>query len=64
MEKNADGKLAVTRVVLRPKIELGGDSHLSRDALAKLHELAHEHCFIANSVLTSVTVEPESVEPE
>jgi organic hydroperoxide reductase OsmC/OhrA len=57
MEKNAEGRLAVTRVVLRPKIEFGGASP-SKEDLSKLHEQAHEHCFIANSVLTSVTVEP------
>jgi organic hydroperoxide reductase OsmC/OhrA len=57
LEKNADGKLAMTRVVLRPKIELAGAA-LPEPELAKLHELAHAHCFIANSVRTEVSVEP------
>lgn len=57
MEKNADGKLAITRVTLRPEIEFGGTTRPSSEELAKLHQLAHEHCFIANSVRTAVTVE-------
>ena len=57
MEKNAQGKLAVTRVVLRPKIRFSGATP-SAEELAKLHDQSHHACFIANSVLTEVTVEP------
>jgi organic hydroperoxide reductase OsmC/OhrA len=57
LEKNADGKLAVTRVILRPKIVFGGSDAPSSEDIARLHERAHQHCFIANSVHTSVTVE-------
>ena len=59
MEKNAEGKLAVTRVVLRPAVEFEGPKPPSAAELEKLHHLAHEHCFIANSVRTEVTVEPQ-----
>src|SRR5574337_1063163 len=58
MEKNVHGKLAVTRVVLRPRVRFSGSAAPSRDELAKLHEQAHQGCIIANSVLTTVTVEP------
>jgi organic hydroperoxide reductase OsmC/OhrA len=58
MSKNADGKLAVTRTVLRPRVDFGGERKPSREELAKLHERAHEECFIANSVKTEVVVEP------
>src|SRR5262245_56781890 len=58
MEKNEKGRLAITRVTLRPKIAFGGEKPPSAEQLAKLHEQAHEHCFIANSVLTQVSVEP------
>ncbi len=58
MEKNANGKLAVTRVVLRPRVRFSGSAMPSRDELARLHEQAHQGCIIANSVLTTVTVEP------
>ena len=55
MEKNEQGKLAVTRVVLRPEIRFGG-AKPSAEEIARLHELAHENCFIANSVRTAITI--------
>ncbi len=48
------GKLWMTRVILRPKVEIDAD----RQALMQIHHMAHEACFIANSVKTDVTVEP------
>lgn len=57
MEKGADGRIAVTRVVLRPDIEWGGERHPDEAAVADLHHRAHEACFIANSVKTEVVVE-------
>lgn len=56
LEKNANGKLAVTRVELHPRIEFGGDSAPTADELEMLHERSHHACFIANSVLTEITV--------
>jgi organic hydroperoxide reductase OsmC/OhrA len=58
LEKNADGRLAVTRVVLRPRIVFSGDKLPDAAELARLHERAHATCFIANSVTTDVRVEP------
>ncbi len=57
MEKNEEGRLAVTRVVLRPRIEWGGEKRPDAEAIEKLHHKAHEQCFIANSVKTEITVE-------
>ena len=56
MEKNAEGKMAVTRVTLRPEITYAGKrpTDAERD---HLHHEAHEECFIANSVKTEVVVE-------
>jgi len=56
MEKNADGKLAITRVTLRPKVAFAGAAPAA-EALARVHELAHESCFIANSVRCEIVVE-------
>jgi organic hydroperoxide reductase OsmC/OhrA len=56
LEKNADGKLAITRVELRPKITWGDDRKPSAEELDKMHHAAHENCFIANSVKTEVRV--------
>jgi organic hydroperoxide reductase OsmC/OhrA len=57
LEKNAEGKLAVNRVVLRPEIEFSGDTQPTAQELNDLHHKAHDYCFIANSVKTEVTVE-------
>jgi organic hydroperoxide reductase OsmC/OhrA len=57
MEKNENGKLAITRIVLRPKIRFGGSTQPTAEEVDRLHELAHENCFIANSVRTEITVE-------
>lgn len=59
MEKNADGKLAITKVSLRPRVTFGGSTTPSEEERAKLHESAHRNCFIANSVLTTVTVDEQ-----
>jgi organic hydroperoxide reductase OsmC/OhrA len=56
LEKNAEGRMAVTRVILRPAVEF--DAPPSPKVLAELHHKAHEKCFIANSVKTEVVIEP------
>ena len=56
LEKRADGKMAMTRVTLHPRVTWGG-SPPDEAAIADLHHRAHEACFIANSVTTEVTVE-------
>ena len=58
LDKNAESRLAVTRVVLRPRVVFSGDRIPSVEELASLHELAHKGCFIANSVKTEVVWEP------
>jgi organic hydroperoxide reductase OsmC/OhrA len=57
MERNADKRIAITRVVLRPKITWGGEPPGS-EKLDELHANAHKHCFIANSVTTEIEVAP------
>jgi len=51
------GKMAVTRVVLRPDIAWSGEKTPTAEELAALHHDAHDLCFIANSVTTEVVVE-------
>jgi organic hydroperoxide reductase OsmC/OhrA len=58
MEKNAQGRLAITRVTLRPDIRFSGESLPTQKDLDELHHAAHEECYIANSVRTEVRVEP------
>jgi organic hydroperoxide reductase OsmC/OhrA len=57
MERNAEKRIAITRVVLSPKITWGGEPP-KQEKLDELHENAHKHCFIANSVTTEISVEP------
>ena len=56
LEKNAAGKLAITRVELHPRIVYGGSKQPSAADLDWLHDKAHKECFIANSVTTEVKV--------
>lgn len=58
MEKNADGKMAMTVVTLRPDVEFSGARQPTREELDRLHHEAHDACFIANSVKTEVRCEP------
>jgi len=55
--KRADGRMAMTRVILRPKVAFSGGSPPTPEELEELHHRAHEACFIANSVNTEVTIE-------
>lgn len=54
LEKTPDGRTWITKVTLRPKVEVSGDA----GDLDAIHHQAHEACFIANSVKTEITVEP------
>ncbi len=58
MEKDAQGRVAITRVTLRPAIRFSGDVMPTSADLDALHHAAHERCFIANSVKSDVRVEP------
>jgi organic hydroperoxide reductase OsmC/OhrA len=59
MARNAEGRLAMTRVTLRPRVGFAGETPPSPEQLEALHHHAHEECFIANSVRTDVRVEPQ-----
>ena len=58
LEKNTDGKFSVTRVTLRPKVRFSNGFVLTRQEMHELHQKAHTHCFIANSIRTEVSIEP------
>ncbi|HCG5246142.1 TPA: OsmC family protein [Vibrio parahaemolyticus] len=49
-----NGKEWVSRVVLNPKVVFSGDKQPSYEQLEKMHHMAHENCFIANSVKTEI----------
>lgn len=60
LAKNAEGKMAVTQIVLKPKVTF---QHPLPDAqmLDELCKKAHENCFISCSVKTNVIVQAETV---
>jgi organic hydroperoxide reductase OsmC/OhrA len=60
LEKNASGRLFVSVVTLRPDVRFSGDRTPTQSEVERLHHLAHEGCFIANSVRTEVRWEPVS----
>jgi organic hydroperoxide reductase OsmC/OhrA len=60
MEKNAEGKLAITRVTLKQKLKFSGDKQPTSQEIEEMNHAAHEQCFIANSVKTEIMVEAQS----
>ncbi|SDD15417.1 Organic hydroperoxide reductase OsmC/OhrA [Cupriavidus sp. YR651] len=58
MEKNAEGRMAMTVVTLRPDVVFSGPLRPTREDIDHLHHAAHDACFIANSVRTDVRCEP------
>ncbi len=58
MGKNAEGRMAMTVVTLRPDVQFSGERLPTREQIAQMHHEAHEQCFIANSVKTEVRCEP------
>jgi organic hydroperoxide reductase OsmC/OhrA len=57
MERNEEKRIAITRVVLSPKIKWGGEPP-NAEQLEKLHANAHKYCFIANSVISKIEISP------
>lgn len=58
MDKNSQGVMAMTLVTLRPHVAFSGANLPSREELDHMHRLAHQQCFIANSVNSEVRCEP------
>jgi organic hydroperoxide reductase OsmC/OhrA len=52
-----DGEpVRLTEVTLRPRIVVAGDA--SEERVRKLVHTAHEHCYIANSLNSEMTIDP------
>jgi len=56
LTKNEKGVPWVSLVTLHPKIIYSGGRQPSPADEKQLHHLAHEQCYIANSIKTEVTV--------
>ena len=60
MEKNAEGRLAIRHVTLKQRLKFSGDRQPTAQEIEEMNHLAHDQCFIANSVKTEIKVEPQS----
>lgn len=58
LEKNADGKLAMTKITLRPRVVFADSASVSAEELERIHHKAHENCFIACSLRTEIALRP------
>jgi organic hydroperoxide reductase OsmC/OhrA len=58
MGRNAEGRMAITVVTLRPAVQFSGEKLPSAADLAHLHERAHAECYVANSVRSEIRIEP------
>jgi organic hydroperoxide reductase OsmC/OhrA len=57
LEKNEEGRMAVTRITLRPHVTFAEPDAVSAEERDRLHDGAHRNCFIANSIRSEITVE-------
>lgn len=62
MARNAQGKLAITRVSLRPRVRFAGERRPDSAEHERLHHAAHDACYIASSVTAELSCEPMIVE--
>jgi organic hydroperoxide reductase OsmC/OhrA len=58
LSKNEQGKTMIGQITLRPVVVFSGDKVPDSKALSDLHHKAHRSCFVANSLLTRVLIEP------
>lgn len=58
MGRDERGRLAITRIVLRPRVRFAGAARPDDAAVAQLHHAAHDACFIANSLRSEIVCEP------
>jgi len=64
MTKNAKGVPWVSAITLHPRIVYSGAKTPAPADEEHLHHLAHEQCFIANSIRTEVIVKPTALSTE
>ena len=57
LDKNAQGKMCVTKIILRPQVVFSGLSIPDAAKLKDLHDKAHRNCFIANSVSCQIEIQ-------
>jgi len=58
LEKNSDGKMAISVITLKPEVNFSGEQLPTREQIDDMHRAAHNECFIANSINSEVRFEP------
>lgn len=53
-----DGKFWVNQIRLTPKAKFVGEKQPDEATVLAMHEKAHQHCFIANSIKSEIIVKP------
>lgn len=61
LAKNTEGKMAMTEVIIKPRIIFHENTQPDAALLDDLIKKAHDNCFISCSVKTNVTVQPEKM---
>jgi organic hydroperoxide reductase OsmC/OhrA len=56
--KDEKGTTWISSVTLQPKIAFSGSKLPSVPDQERLHQLAHDQCFVANSIRTKVSIAP------
>jgi organic hydroperoxide reductase OsmC/OhrA len=59
MGRIGPGRMAITRIALHPDIAFDGTAP-DAGTLERLHHEAHERCFIANSLISKIVIEPQA----
>ena len=54
--KNAEGRMTITHIILKPVITFSEGQNPSADEMVKLHDSAHRNCFIANCLSAEVSI--------
>ena len=61
LAQREDGRFWVSCLTLRPVVTFSGEKIPDEAAINAMHDKAHEHCFIANSVISAVVIEPQKI---
>ena len=59
LAQREDGRFFIATLILRPRVQFSGEKIPDDASVEAMHIKAHEHCFVANSVLSEVIIEPE-----
>jgi organic hydroperoxide reductase OsmC/OhrA len=57
LAKDAEGRMAITKVTLKPVVAWSGEKRPSAGDIAELHHKSHDACFIANSFKGEIVIE-------